>query len=179
MTDPKSKVAHTPSTIEILKAIRLFRDLNETDLAEFSAVWESRRYVPGDIVAWEGEMGDEFFIIRSGCVAVFKGQAPKESVMTALVQGSFFGVTALFERVKRTVSVRATEKLDLLVINREIFLGFIHAHPRVGSRVYGELLKQVFIRLDFMNREVESMTDGEITREAAEHIQLAMQVVRF
>ncbi len=67
-------------------------------------------------------LGDQFYVIVSGQVEVFKEMPDGQKVPLALLrQGEYFGETALLTGKRRSASVRALGRVDLMCIGRDEF----------------------------------------------------------
>lgn len=82
------------------------------------------RYEPGQDIVREGDVGQSLFIIRSGEVEVFKKMANGEppALLATLRAGDHFGEVAVFRRMRRTATVRAKTRVELLHVRREAAL---------------------------------------------------------
>jgi NADH:ubiquinone reductase (H+-translocating) len=78
-------------------------------------------YEPGQDIVREGDIGHELYIIRSGEVEVRKRRPDGSGidVVAALGAGDRFGEVAVFEGVRRTATVRALTRVELLRVRRD------------------------------------------------------------
>lgn len=78
-------------------------------------------FEPGQDIVREGEIGRELYIIRSGEVEVRKRRAggPGSDVVATLGAGDRFGEVAVFEGVRRTATVRAVTRVELLRVRHD------------------------------------------------------------
>jgi len=78
-------------------------------------------YEPGQDIVREGDVGRELYIIRSGEVEVWKRRAEGSTsdVVATLGAGDRFGEVAVFEGVRRTATVRALTRVELLRVRRD------------------------------------------------------------
>ena len=81
-------------------------------------------YEPGQDIVREGDVGQSLYIIRSGEVEVVKHGANggRPPVLATLRAGDHFGEVAVFQRVRRTATVRAKTRVELLQLRREAAL---------------------------------------------------------
>lgn len=153
-----------PSPTEILKTIPLFSSLAGSGIENFSKICEVRPYKAGETIVREGDVGEEFFVIIDGFVNILRGKGGKESFMTVLSPGKYFGEASLFQEMKRTATARATVDVEVLVVNRAAFFKYIHAHPGPAVTLLHEMLKQAFSHLAHTSHELELLRQSELTQ---------------
>ncbi|CAG0928839.1 two-component system, OmpR family, phosphate regulon sensor histidine kinase PhoR [Thermoflexales bacterium] len=76
---------------------------------------------PGQVICWEGEPGDEMYLIRSGHAAITKGSFDAPIVLACRGSGEFVGEMALLENLPRSASVVALDEVYLYQVTREDF----------------------------------------------------------
>src|SRR5260221_12535982 len=59
-----------PNTIELLKNVSIFKDLDESELAEISEVCKEEKYESGEYLFREGEGGNRLYLIVVGEVRI-------------------------------------------------------------------------------------------------------------
>jgi putative ABC transport system ATP-binding protein len=109
---------------EFLKAVDVLRDLTPADLTQVAERMTKRRYATGEIIIRQGEIGEEFFLIVAGSVAVTRSQpggSGRETELATLRRGDFFGEHALITGEPRNATVRAAEDLEIYVLDKENF----------------------------------------------------------
>ena len=110
----------------------LFRNLSRSDLVALAKVTEDLEFDEGKVLAREGEIGHEFFVIVDGEVEVAKGGATVRN----LGPGDFFGEIALiWDSPRRTATVTAAGTVRLFVLTRQAFRGLIDHHPDIEEKV--------------------------------------------
>jgi NADH dehydrogenase len=75
-----------------------------------------QHYEPGQEIIREGEIGRHLYIIWEGEVEVFRTGPSGPEVVVTLGRGQHFGEAAVFQNVRRTASVRARTRVDVLLI---------------------------------------------------------------
>ena len=96
-------------------------------------------YEPGQDIVREGEVGQSLFIIRTGEVEVLKQPAnggPPELLAT-LRTGDHFGEVAVFRHLRRTATVRAKTRVDLLHVRREAALALSESSIEIAKSLSG------------------------------------------
>ncbi len=112
--------------IALLRRLRLFAPVPAIALES-----AARRLVPitagrGETVIREGDIGDRFYVVVDGQVAVLRGGRQ----LRTLGPGEDFGEIALLRRVPRTASVVALAPTELRALEREAFLLAITGTPQ-------------------------------------------------
>jgi CRP-like cAMP-binding protein len=118
----------------------LFNTLSRRDLVELAKVTEDMEVEAGKVLAREGDIGQEFFVIVDGEVSVSKdGQEVRR-----LGQGDFFGEIALvWESARRTATVTAESPLRFFVLTRQSFRSLIEHQPEIERCVLEALEDRV------------------------------------
>jgi CRP/FNR family cyclic AMP-dependent transcriptional regulator len=125
---------------DALSRAPLFRTLRRHDLIELAKVTEDLEVEEGKVLAREGEIGQEFFVIVEGEVAVSKDG---QDVRT-LGPGDFFGEIALiWDSPRRTATVTATTPLRFFVLTRQSFRSLVDHYPEVEKCVLDALEERV------------------------------------
>ena len=104
-------------TIDRLKAVDLLQDCTRAQLKEVARLAERVEVCEGEVLAREGRIGREFFLILSGSVAVTQNGRR----VNTLGQGSFFGELAAMDPGPRNATVTALSDLDVLIIGPREF----------------------------------------------------------
>ena len=118
----------------------LFRNLSRSDLVALAKVTEDLEVEEGKVLAREGDIGHEFFVIVDGEVGVAK----EGETVRKLGSGDFFGEIALiWESPRRTATVTAATPVRLFVLTRPAFRGLIDHHPDIEEKVLEALEERV------------------------------------
>ena len=103
--------------IDRLKAVDLLQDCTDAQLEEVAHLAERVQVGEGEVLAREGRIGREFFLILSGWVAVTQNGRR----VNTLGQGNFFGELAVMDHGPRNATVTALCDLDVLIIGPREF----------------------------------------------------------
>src|SRR5919109_5449803 len=111
---------------DALRRAPLFQNLTRGELVELAKRTEDLEVEDGKVLAREGDLGSEFFVIVDGEVTVTKDG----SEVRRLGPGDFFGEIALIvDSPRRTATVTAASHLRFFVLTRQAFRGLIDHHP--------------------------------------------------
>jgi CRP-like cAMP-binding protein len=100
------------ATIDRLKTVEPLRDCTRAQLEEVARLAERIQVGEGEVLAREGRIGREFFLILAGTVAVTQ----KGRRVNTLGPGDFFGELAAMNPGPRNATVTALSDLDVLII---------------------------------------------------------------
>jgi cAMP-dependent protein kinase regulator len=114
-----------------LKDVPLFNSLSEQDLAAVAQQSGEISVAAGTVLAREGDLGEEFFVIESGTAEVTHGGA----AVAKLDAGDFFGEIALIREDRRTATVTATSPMVLIVMTGSSFRSLDSSIPEVREKV--------------------------------------------
>ncbi|HET6452419.1 MAG TPA: cyclic nucleotide-binding domain-containing protein [Spirochaetia bacterium] len=103
----------------------------------------SRTYEPGTAICREGEEGEEMYIIQSGKVRVSKQFAGRTHVVSVLEKGDFFGEMAIVNRIQRTATVTAIDRVELLVFDREGLQNMIARNTKIALNIIDKLCRRL------------------------------------
>jgi CRP-like cAMP-binding protein len=110
----------------------LFRNLSRAELVQLAMATEDLEVEAGKVLAREGDIGQEFFVIVDGEVSVTK--AGQE--INRLGPGDFFGEIALiWDSPRRTATVTAATPVRFFVLTRQAFRSLVDRHPDIEAKV--------------------------------------------
>jgi CRP/FNR family transcriptional regulator, cyclic AMP receptor protein len=102
----------TEETVDRLQGVDFLRSCTHEQLQEVARLAERVHVGEGEVLAREGRIGREFFLILSGSVAVTQmGRR-----VNTLGSGDFFGELAALDPGPRNATVTALSDLDVLII---------------------------------------------------------------
>jgi CRP-like cAMP-binding protein len=118
----------------------LFQNLSRSELVQLAKLTEDLEVQEGKVLAREGDIGSEFFVIVDGEVAVTKDGRD----LRRLGAGDFFGEIALiWDSPRRTATVTAATPLRFFVLTRQAFRSLIDHHPDIERNVLEALEERV------------------------------------
>ncbi len=135
--------------------VPMFRRLSPERLAEVSGELERRYLAAGQVLFSQGDAGDELFIVREGCVAIFSpsiDQPGKEKPLRLFKAGDLLGEMALIDRRPRSLSARTVEPTQLLVLRGDSFRRLVRDDPAVAVAVMGGLNDRIRYTTEFLNQ---------------------------
>lgn len=136
---------------ETLSQVELFEGLEPDELERIAAICEERTLESGHVVAKQGDIGDELYIIWEGLVEVVHEETPEDSTPRTVVnlgQGQVFGEMALVDFGPRSATVRViSDSATLQAIPREAFLEVCQSHNHLGYVVMRNMAADLSFKL--------------------------------
>ena len=120
---PGSASGETAIIYEGLRGLAPFGGLTAAELADIAERMRRHRFARGDVIIRQGDLGETFYLVRSGTVDVTRraGAAGPEHHVTTLGPGTCFGEHALIEDELRNASVVAAEEVEIYALAKTDF----------------------------------------------------------
>lgn len=120
----------------LLQNVYLFKELSTKEMDLVNGIAKLESYNPGDEIFMEGDKALALYVIKFGTVKVqHSGKNDRVDVAT-LGTGSHFGEMAFIDNEKRSASVVAVEKADIVKIEFPDLQKLLDANPAVAVKVY-------------------------------------------
>jgi CRP-like cAMP-binding protein len=133
--------------ILFLRRVRLFSDLPPSELKQVAAITNEQYYLDGEVIARQGEPGDEMYIIVSGEVRVTSHEGSRSAVELARRgPGEYVGEMAIISQEPRMASLIAHGDVRVLHIEQPQFEAILRERPETSlavMRVLCARLKEV------------------------------------
>jgi Fe-S-cluster-containing hydrogenase component 2/CRP-like cAMP-binding protein len=154
-TVPAAKRAITRISTE-RQLLQMFgAGLTSEDLAEVLETSEIKRISAGETIINEGEEGYDVFVIRQGSMVVEKKIGGKSVFLSYLPAGSYVGEIALIDGGRRTATVRAAIKSEVIRLDGEAFKRLLEKKPDLMRAA-----KQEMASRQELTNFVEAKKDG-------------------
>ena len=114
-----------------LKEVPFFSTLSKRELSTVAQQIDEIDVAPGRVLARQGDLGHEFFVILDGTAEVTRG----DTRLAELGPGDFFGEMALVDEERRTATVTATSPMRVLVMTRQAFRAIDRSMPAVHATI--------------------------------------------
>jgi CRP/FNR family cyclic AMP-dependent transcriptional regulator len=125
--------------LEHLRRVPLFSRMSQRQLERLGQLSDEIEVGLDDVLAEQGRIGHEFFIVLDGHVSVLD----KRNQIAQLHRGDFFGEIALLDGRPRTATVRADGITRLLVIGHREFNALMDEFPDVRETVLAEVAERL------------------------------------
>ncbi len=121
-----------------LTPLPFFTALSDDDLEVIARQADQVEVPAGEVLAREGDIGQEFFVIEEGTAEVTRNG----DVLDRLGPGDFFGEMALVEEDRRTATVTATSPMTLIVLTGAKFRAIDESMPQLHALVAGAIRRR-------------------------------------
>jgi CRP-like cAMP-binding protein len=126
-------------SLELLRGVPLFAELDDRFLERLAAEFMNRTYSAGDTLAAEGEAGRTLIVIESGDVSV----TVRGEEVGRLGPGDAFGEMALIDRSARSATVTADTEVHGYQLPVWSFRPLVEGHPEVAWSLLEALAQRV------------------------------------
>ena len=125
--------------IQALKKAPLFAELSRKELVAVARLADELEVPAGKVVAREGEIGHEFFVVIDGEVEFSRNgrRLPIDGPV------DFFGEVALIEHTQRMATVKARTDLRVFVLAEREFHQLLDDNPRIERKVLKALARRL------------------------------------
>lgn len=120
-------------TAKSLRRIRIFANFSDDQLAHFLQFLELQPIRQFTLIVKKGDPGDAMYLVLDGEVRVRLLVAGKETILTTLTMGEFFGEFCLFDHGPRSADVVANDDCLLLRISASAFQKVVNSAPELVS----------------------------------------------
>jgi hypothetical protein len=110
----------------------LFRDFSVDEMVAVIQGLNLLSYERGDVILREGAPGDSLYMLTTGMVRAFrKDPAGRQVRLGDLQEGAFFGEVSILTGGRRTATVAALTRCELLELDRPTLDSIRKTHPHV------------------------------------------------
>jgi putative ABC transport system ATP-binding protein len=135
-------VQNAAEICEFLKQCPLFAQFTPRTLTYVADQMKLERHAPGAEIVRQGDVGDKFYLMRSGTVDVMVTEDKVRRKVATLGRGAYFGEVALLEHKPRNASVVAAENVEVYSLGAREFQAVVMASATFEE----ELRKALFER---------------------------------
>ena len=147
----------------MIAKVPLFSGLAAGDIADIMRLLRAQTVEPGAVIARRGDPAHSMYFIASGDVEI----ALKDRTLR-LGSGHFFGEVAALRRARRSATVTALTRANLLVLDAHDLHALMEREPHVAARIRDVVKERLSSELltargDIVTEEIE---EGEVERTA-------------
>ena len=126
--------------LEHLKRSRLCRGLDDAELHKMAEIVSLRNLNKGEILFFEGDSADGFYLLFAGQVKIYKASADgKEQILHQIMPGQIFAEVAIFHGGQFPANCTAVKDSTVGFFPREEFLKLLGESPQISLKIIGSL----------------------------------------
>ena len=132
----------------LLQSTELFGDLSADELAEVAEICHQQTFAVGEVLAKQGEPGDELFIVKEGWVEIALQEEETSRTLVNLGAGQLIGEMSLVDRGPRSATVKAIHDPTVVhVIQHKDFQALCQRNTAIGYKVMLNLAADLSFKL--------------------------------
>jgi voltage-gated potassium channel len=141
----------------MIARVPLFAELDAGEISDVMQLLRAQRAEAGDVIVRAGDPAHSMYFIAAGEVEIaVKGR--KERLRLGV--GQFFGEVAVLRRARRSATVTALSRVNLLVLDAQDLHALMQRDPRIAARIKDVAesrvgREQVTPRGDMVTEEIE------------------------
>jgi len=137
-------IASAPVSKLLLRNVRLFAGLPESQLELLASVAQRRSFAKGDKIFAGGEHAMSLHLIVTGKVqVVFADKHGAEVILDILNPGDYFGEMALIDELPRSATIVARESCEILILSKKDFLACLQGNFELAMALQRGLVKRL------------------------------------
>jgi CRP-like cAMP-binding protein len=126
---------------EAITSFPLFQGFTVHGAQRLLDAGEVKEHAPGDLLLVEGDSASFVLLQITGKLEVFVERDGKDIVLTQTSPGAILGELAVLCGIKRSASVRASEKSVVLQWDGDAFRSLLLRDPSLSQRIFREALR--------------------------------------
>ena len=144
-------------TLELLRQVAIFKDLDDGELARVAEVCRNQEFQSGEYIFREGEPGNRLFIIVEGGVRISREiPGAGEEALAVLKRGALFGELAVFDKGDRSTDAISHGGTTALTISRSEFEMLLEFNRELAYKVLWAVVRMLSSRLRSTNDSLKS-----------------------
>ena len=152
------------AVINTLRNCQLFTGLPADDLKEIAEVTVAKSLEKNDYLFHEGGPSQGFYIVQRGAVNVHRVTAAgKEQVIHIFRTGDSFAEIAVASPTGYPADARAVEPTQVLLVQKEGFLGLLKQQPELALRMLGSMSSHLRVLVG----QIEDLTVKDVETRLA------------
>ncbi|NWF70736.1 MAG: cyclic nucleotide-binding domain-containing protein [Chloroflexi bacterium] len=162
---------------EKLKAVPIFIDLDDEQIAQLAALGQVISIERDQIVFRDGDDSEHVYFILSGSVSIFKhDETGKQYELKTEHAGDFFGEVAVLDGGRRSATVKTLLPCEFFILSRQAFLSLIQTSPTLLTRLFTALTSDMrasterYLREELEKQRLQSEMELERHRALAQMV---------
>lgn len=153
--------------LDTLSNSQLFGGLSEVHLKEIKRIAVDKYFNKGEIIFFDGDEGNGFYLVIGGTVKVYKvSPEGKEQILHMVKEGESIGAVPVFAGKSFPANAQAISKSRLLFFPRTEFINLITNNPSLTMNI----LAVLSMRLREFTVQIENLSLKEVPGRLAAYL---------
>lgn len=126
-----------------LRKVPLFADLAPVDLERVARLAEDHGYADAEIIAAEGEIGEELHIVVEGTIRVVRDREPAQQELARRTSGDVVGEMSIVTQEPRMATLIADGDVRTVTLGHREFESMLRERPSIALAVMRVLAHRV------------------------------------
>jgi uncharacterized membrane protein len=141
--------------LDVLLEVPLFETMDDSERESLCQLLEPKHFDKGDTIFRAGDVGDCFYIVRSGVVQIFIENFEGEKIiLRESDRGEVFGDVSMFDGGARTATAVATEETEVLSLDKDGLLALVKKHPHAALDLLAVMGKRLRSTNELLRNQV-------------------------
>lgn len=163
----KNKLSTMKKYFQLISETILFKGLPDEHIHELLKIAREKEFAKNEMIFFEGDNGDGFYINVEGMVKIFKlSPDGKEQILHIFGPGEPYGEVPVFSGQTFPASAEAISKCKTLFYPRQAIVDLITANPSIALNMLGVLS----LRLRQFTVQVENLSLKEVPGRLAAYL---------
>jgi hypothetical protein len=141
-----------------LRRIKILAELNDAQLAHLAEFLELKEIKQHSVIVTQGDPGDAMYLVMGGEVRVRTMVGGRETILTTLTIGDFFGEMALFDQGPRSADVVANTDATVLKLSASAFQRLTREAPSLSTPFLQATSRTLSSRIRADNKRLTRIT---------------------
>lgn len=153
--------------LDTLSNSQLFGGLSEAHLKEIMRIAVDKKFNKGEIIFFDGDEGNGFYLVVTGTVKVYKvSPEGKEQILHIVTEGESIGAVPVFSGKSFPANAQTISKSHLLFFPRTEFTGLITGNSSLTMNI----LAVLSMRLREFTVQIENLSLKEVPGRLAAYL---------
>lgn len=131
----------------------IFSMLDKEQIGEVTSLIVRRKYKKGQIIFFEGDVSDKFYIINKGKIKIYKyTKEGKEQILYILSEGDFMGYLSLLKKSTFEFNAEALEDVGVCILTKDSFDTILKKTPEISLKILENLHDRIVSLEDLVQR---------------------------
>ncbi len=129
--------------VELLRNIPMFANIEPSKLKLLAFTSERTTFRDGEVLFSQGDSGESAYIIVDGEAEVQVATPDGPLTVAQFGRNDLVGEIAILCDVPRTATVKASSKLETMVISKDLFFRLVMEFPQIAVEIMRELARRL------------------------------------